>query len=1470
MRNGNDNGNRKDNTKYPSLDDILGSPATTFSQLITQLETLIKHPSPPRNYADALAKDELRRTDYRDLTPEITPDDMSEKRKAPLRQRPRLLRNGQRVIEQTSNSAAEDDSDDRPLSEAMAANLGITPEQQERRRIWMSKIKGYTAFRQNLVSMDTLVNSIDTRDGPEDAENDAMLAEGRQSISQMQAQIDKEDEEFERLIRRSWRIYDEDLADFDRAEGKGGSAAGGKTPGGSRSVHTWAQGSVRQMHTSSSTRTSNSGAGGADPGDDSGKGKPAFSRRSIRVVKQAKRLTSREQKMSQSRQVRETRMTGRSMIRAADVPSREKIRKHVVLDKDEVHIPIGASVHTGDIVEIRASTTISQSSPFSVALYLGGVLQKVTGRFHFNVINVSNVLAGGRENRVGFVAPGALFDRELLESSGVAAADVDRIMAHGQQLQEHVAQHGEEGLANAADAQLLYEANRAAQLAQIAARSAGGSGSVDRAPVQEIEDSDALGVPRLPVAESTSAVEENAEGSDTEPIALVMMRVFPQALRLLHQKADQLRRSRFQELEAHWALATAHHAHHVTVDGLAALMFGSTGTVERLAAYMQLIGDPLHYVPDAEYLFVTGRFALRPRKEVEEYERTLAMVRSGAPEFTEFITRAQRLVAYAQAREPSAPHNSAIDPDLATYQRTHRCALTGWQSNNEAFRRRPPATEPLTHSEVNKIRFSATDMLFIEAVRRFVFESGHEYTTYNTPYSVLAPYIIKKMRMYQGCSVTTATAFLRDIGVWPQTFTPANHAPSHPYRRLSGAPNVCERRSMADVMLRAHLHKVENPDAPLPSFARYLPSHVPDYIAPPVASSVLTRKTDAVGSSSAAAGVMDKTDLYAHDVCRDIRHDFGDLPVYTIDDAATRDVDDGLSIEHVRDASGALRTWIHVHVADPTALVPPGHVAAASALQQATTMYFVEHTQHMFPAAVIERLMGLTQRPDGRPTEALTFSFVLDDQGDIADYQVRASLVRNIRAVPYDVAVRHLSFENQLTGIRSLEQMQSIARNATLIHPFAPADEQRPLYAAAPVSPLPASVVADLQALQREAQRHTDLRVRDGTFSSFFSDGSVAIEADRLPRVVNNPRAPKYLEEEHSAARWPRIIAIKTPSDNDPAHALVAELMILAGRVAARFASERGVPLLYRTQAPPNLAALNGVQPDMPLAFEELTMEQAQSAAVVYDAMLARARANNGCLDIKIFDEVRHMLNPSYLTTQPGGHSGLGIPNAPGYARVTSPMRRAEDLVCHWQIKAQLLAEHADSRDRAPWYWSHADLELLASKLYLRSYLADKITNANADFWRYSLIRRMESDARHGRLALPPAGFYHTDCESFLDTPWAYYNPASPGPLVWTAYMDNRDASRPFISLTLGIIAVRAALPMRPIDPAHLPFAGTKIRVETVSVDPVTRMMVVKLAPEHLQPPETPQFWRQPIALTNFAMRHISSEMPPAVMPQEE
>ena len=110
--------------------------------------------------------------------------------------------------------------------------------------------------------------------------------------------------------------------------------------------------------------------------------------------------------------------------------------------------------------------------------------------------------------------------------------------------------------------------------------------------------------------------------------------------------------------------------------------------------------------------------------------------------------------------------------------------------------------------------------------------------------------------------------------------------------------------------------------------------------------------------------------------------------------------------------------------------------------------------------------------------------------------------------------------------------------------------------------------------------------------------------------------------------------------NDSPARDLVAEMMILAGEVAARYGQAHNIPIPYRYQP----------QPELPPEEELLAVP----------AGPARACA------------VRRCMPRSEMGLTPARHSGLGLE---AYTQVTSPIRRYTDLLTHFQIKAYLRGE---------------------------------------------------------------------------------------------------------------------------------------------------------------------------------------------------
>jgi exoribonuclease II len=103
---------------------------------------------------------------------------------------------------------------------------------------------------------------------------------------------------------------------------------------------------------------------------------------------------------------------------------------------------------------------------------------------------------------------------------------------------------------------------------------------------------------------------------------------------------------------------------------------------------------------------------------------------------------------------------------------------------------------------------------------------------------------------------------------------------------------------------------------------------------------------------------------------------------------------------------------------------------------------------------------------------------------------------------------------------------------------------------------------------------------------------------------------------------------------------LVAEMMIVAGEVAAKYGQQHNIPLPFRGQP----------QPELPPEQELIQLP----------AGFVRACAMRRCMP------------KSEMSITPVRHAGLGLDT---YTQATSPIRRYSDLLTHFQLKAHLRGE---------------------------------------------------------------------------------------------------------------------------------------------------------------------------------------------------
>jgi exoribonuclease-2 len=125
------------------------------------------------------------------------------------------------------------------------------------------------------------------------------------------------------------------------------------------------------------------------------------------------------------------------------------------------------------------------------------------------------------------------------------------------------------------------------------------------------------------------------------------------------------------------------------------------------------------------------------------------------------------------------------------------------------------------------------------------------------------------------------------------------------------------------------------------------------------------------------------------------RRDLTAAEAVTIDDPATREIDDALSI--AARADGGFD--VAIHIADPSAFIPPGGPIDVEARARGTTYYFPERKLLMLPPAVSEDCASLVAGSD-RP--ALSFLVTIDASGRITAADIVRSIVRVAARLDYD------------------------------------------------------------------------------------------------------------------------------------------------------------------------------------------------------------------------------------------------------------------------------------------------------------------------------------------------------------------------------------------------------------------------------------------------------------------------------------
>ncbi|MEM1169804.1 MAG: ribonuclease R family protein [Cyanobacteria bacterium P01_H01_bin.35] len=180
--------------------------------------------------------------------------------------------------------------------------------------------------------------------------------------------------------------------------------------------------------------------------------------------------------------------------------------------------------------------------------------------------------------------------------------------------------------------------------------------------------------------------------------------------------------------------------------------------------------------------------------------------------------------------------------------------------------------------------------------------------------------------------------------------------------------------------------------------------------------------------------------------------------------------------------------------------------------------------------------------------------------------------------------------------------------------------------------------------------------------------------------------------------------------DDSPSRQLVAEMMILAGEVGAKYGQEHNLPLPYRSQP----------QPELP----------PESELMLLPAGPVRSTAMRRCMP------------KSEMGTIPARHASLALET---YVQVTSPIRRYSDLLAHFQIKANLRGDPLpftpDQMQEMVMSLVPAVKEASSVERFTNRYWGLEYLRRNSDeVWQALIIRWLKEEINLGLVLLEELG----------------------------------------------------------------------------------------------------------------------------------
>jgi hypothetical protein len=561
----------------------------------------------------------------------------------------------------------------------------------------------------------------------------------------------------------------------------------------------------------------------------------------------------------------------------------------------------------------------------------------------------------------------------------------------------------------------------------------------------------------------------------------------------------------------------------------------------------------------------------------------------------------------------SKGHGSKVQGEMKEFVQKARHLIDLSRSLRHATPEKPGASAERV--ELPEMAWSQSDKMFIDFLKARLKAYGLQ----NTPIEGLVPYVLRQTNRYAGKQLDGSCTydFLTEIGA----FSPWENVTLH------------------------HVGQA------LPGYGT-------------------SKQADADEAALKKADQIPFEQLGLKDSLASIRKNWDNMTVFCVDASDAQEIDDGFSIERV---PGADETWIHVHIANPTAYLDPEHELSKIAANNVVTKYMDPLVFRMLPKPISEKL-GVSS---GAPV--FTFSTKINDEtGEVLDYKIQPGKAKRVQRITYDELGQVLGIKPIAKRVISVGELptQKLPKNN--------------------LSALTTQDRRDLEHAKRCFEALTKRRARNGMVSlrNVLYSYKVSPEAAALSPVsdLKSPFPILYRGFPSMQLQIDKEPELRGPSE------IIAEFMILANSTIALYAKQHNIPMPFRTL--------------------EYNRERPEIVKYFLHEILP-TRDEFGLAERSVIDDLPVYLQVGFsrLLMEPGPHRLLGLPE--GYVKGTSPLRRYADMIVHWNLQAHLLGQ--------PLPFGKNELSAFLPVMDLKERMANYGMNETNRFWSTAVYSRLLS-----------------------------------------------------------------------------------------------------------------------------------------------